>query len=264
MTKSILLIGHGAIAAEVRRHAAAGGYAIGAVLVRAGRLAAVRADLAPIPVIASLDHLAIRPAVAVECASHGAVAAYGPALLRQGIDLIVASVGALADDGLYNDLVAAAAAGGARLILPAGAVPGIDALSAARVGGLDEVTYTSRKPPAAWRGSPAEDAVPLAALTVPATHFTGTARAAAIAYPKNANVAAIVALAGTGFDRTSVRLVADPGITENIHEIAARGAFGSMQLTIAGRPLPGNPRTSSLAAYSIVRAIMACVGPVVI
>lgn len=264
MTKSILLIGNGAIAAEVRRHAAAGGFAVGAVLVRPERLAAARADLAPIPVIGALDQLAFRPAIAVECASHGAVAAYGPAVLRQGIDMIVASVGALADDGLFADLMAAAAAGNARLILPAGAVPGIDALSAARLGGLDEVAYTSRKPPAAWRGSPAEPAVDLDRLTNPATHFAGNARDAAQAYPKNANVAAIVALAGLGFDRTDVRLVADPEISENIHEIAARGAFGSMQLTIAGRPLPGNPRTSSLAAYSVVRAIIARIGPVVL
>lgn len=265
MTPDILLIGHGAIAAEVRRHAAqSGAYRIGAVLVRPERRAVAQQALPDIPVIGSVDQLASKPALAAECASHEAVRAHGAALLRRGIDLVIASIGVLADEMLYAELQAAAQAGGAQLILPAGAVPGVDALNAALVGGLEWVSYISRKSPKAWYGTPAEKAVALDAIREATVHYQGNARSAAQDYPKNANVAATVALAGLGFDRTEVRMIADPAVTENIHEIAARGAFGEMHLTIRGRPLAGNPRTSSLAAYSMIRAILNRIRPVAI
>ncbi|WP_300303285.1 aspartate dehydrogenase [Ferrovibrio sp.] len=265
MTPQILLIGHGAIAAEVRHHAAQSGlYGIGAVLVRPERQAMVQRELDPVPVLGSLQQLGFQPALAAECASHSAVRAHGPALLRKGIDLVVASIGALADDALYRDLKAAAREGRAQLILPAGAVPGIDALNAAMIGGLEQASYTSRKPPSAWRGTPAEQVVRLDDLRKPTVHYTGSARAAARDYPKNANVAATVALAGLGFDRTEVRMIADPTVTENIHEISASGAFGTMHLTVRGKPLASNPKTSSLAAYSVIRAILNRIAPLVI
>jgi aspartate dehydrogenase len=264
MTPQILLIGYGAIAGEVKRAATETGlFSIGAVLVRPGRREAVQRDL-DVPVIGDLSELQFRPALAAECASHEAVRAYGPALLRQGIDVVVTSIGALSDDALYGELEAAARQGGAQLILPAGAVPGIDAISAARFGGLETVSYTSRKPPGAWKGTPAEQAVDLDTLREAFVHYTGSARAAARDYPKNANVAATVALAGLGFDRTEVRMIADPGVSENIHEISVRGGFGVMDLVIKGRPLPSNPKTSSLAAYSAIRAIVNALGPIVI
>ncbi|WP_370151853.1 aspartate dehydrogenase [Ferrovibrio sp.] len=259
----ILLIGNGAVAAEVRAAAKRTGlFAIGAVLVRPARVAQVQQELPGLAVIGDLSALAFRPVIAVECASHSAVQAYGPALLRQGTDLVVVSIGALTDDGLYAALHDAARDGGARLILPAGAVPGIDALNAAMAGGLDSVRYVSRKPPAAWKGTPAEQLLALDTLSEPAEFYKGTARRAAQEYPKNANVAATVALAGLGFDATEVRMIADPSVQANIHEIHAAGAFGDMHLTIRGRPLPGNPKTSSLAAYSTIRAVLNRVRPV--
>lgn len=265
MTPKILLIGHGAIAAEVRHYAASSGaYAIGAVLVRPQKLTEVQRELHPVPVISDPDQLDFKPVVAAECASHSAVRSYGAALLRRGIDVIVASIGALADDGLRRELEEAARQGGAQLILPAGAVPGIDALNAAMVGGVERVSYISRKPPSAWRGTPAEKAVSLDNLREPAVHYRGTARDAARDYPKNANVAATVALAALGFDRTDVEMIADPTVSENIHEIRALGAFGEMHLTIKGRPLASNPKTSSLAAYSTIRAILNRIRPVAI
>lgn len=254
---AILLIGHGAIAAEVRAAALSTGlFDIGAVLVRHERVGSVQAELNGYKVIDSLEELDFAPVLAAECASHAAVRQYGPPLLRLGIDLVVASIGALSDDALHRDLEAAAKAGGAKLILPAGAVPGIDALNAATLGGLERVSYASRKPPAAWKGTPAETLLDLGDLREAATFYIGTARAAARDYPKNANVAATVALAGLGFDATEVRLIADPAAGGNRHEIEAEGAFGRMQLCIEGKPLKSNPKTSSLAAYSTIRAIL--------
>lgn len=260
---AVLLIGHGAVAAELRAAAIRTGlFRIGAVLVRPGRVAAVQAELPDYRVIGDLDDIGFTPVMAAECASHDAVQSCGPALLRRGIDLVVASIGALADDALRAELEAAAIQGGGKLILPAGAVPGIDALNAALVGGLDRVSYVSRKPPAAWKGTPAEAALDLDGLSGPAVFYTGSARAAARDYPKNANVAATVALAGLGFDATEVKMIADPSAGANIHEIIAAGAFGDMHLVIRGRPLAGNPKTSSLAAYSIIRAVLNRVRPV--
>ncbi|MEJ0067885.1 MAG: aspartate dehydrogenase [Pseudomonadota bacterium] len=203
----------------------------------------------------SVDALATRPDLAVECAGHGGVAEHGPALLRRGIDLVVSSVGALADPALHEALRAAAAAGRAKLLLIAGAVGGIDALGAARVGGLDRVCYISRKPPLSWRGTPAEQVADLASLTAPTELYAGPADAAARLYPQNANVAATIALAGLGFARTEVRLIADPVATGNIHQIEAAGAFGSFTVEMRGKPLAANPKTSMLAALSVVRTI---------
>ena len=99
--------------------------------------------------------LALKPTVVVECAGQDAVRQYGTAVLGGGADLMVISSGALADDSVRDALVAAAAAGGSRLSVPPGAIAGLDGLGALRMGGLDAVTYTSTKPPDAWRGTPA-------------------------------------------------------------------------------------------------------------
>ena len=180
--------------------------------------------------------------VVVEAAGHEALAHYGVAALKQGSDLIIVSIGALAHEELWNDLQAAATR--SKIILPAGAVVGIDALAAARRGGLDEVSYSARKPPARLSSK-----LPTDRETVV---FEGNARQAALEFPKNANVAATIALAGVGFEATRVRIVADPKISENIHELKVRGSFA---MNIAGRPLPTNPKTSSLSAMSVLRCI---------
>jgi aspartate dehydrogenase len=137
-------------------------------------------------------------------------------------------------------------------------------LAAARIGELAKVTDRGRKPPQGWRGSPAEAKLDLDALAEAVVHFSGSARVAALEYPRNANVAASVALAGIGFDNTRVELIADPGVTRNVHEIEAEGDFGRLEFRIEGEALPDNPRSSAITAMSVVREILNPASPIVI
>lgn len=197
-----------------------------------------------------------RPDLVVEAAGHGAVAAHLPDLLGAGVTCVLASVGAQADAVLAARLEAAAQAGGARLVVSPGAIGGVDLLTALRPSGIEAVRYTGRKPPLAWAGSPAEAVLDLSGLDAAATFYSGTAREAARDYPKNANVAATVALAGAGFDATQVALVADPGVTRNIHEISVRAGAGAFDIRIEGVASPDNPRTSLATVHALAREVM--------
>lgn len=260
------LIGCGGIAqdvvaafrsADTAAGTAANGCRIVAALARPGRADKARAVLIGIDIVETLgDLLARRPKIVAEVAGQQAVDEYGEAVLRNGVDLLVISIGALADPALFERLKSAARAGDARLLLPAGAIGGIDAIAAMRIAGLQAVRYRSVKPPAAWRGSPAEQVVDLAKLTRRTVLYQGTAGEAALRYPQNANVAATLALAGLGFDATQVELVADPAATGNIHEIEAEGAAGRFAIRLEGKPSRHNPKTSALAALSVARALL--------
>ena len=247
------IIGEGAIGSYVGNELLDRGHVIRALLLLPEDLRKYRAEPDGTHYVASVADLPDDIDHMIDCAGHMALRSHGPDILRSGTDLTTVSLGALADTDLFDDLEQAAIDGGARLHLVSGAIGALDCLRAARVGKLQSVTYVGRKPPRSWKGSPAETRLDLDNLTAGAkTHFEGTARDAATEYPKNANVAAAVALAGVGFDKTQVKLIADPDISENIHEVQATGDFGSFSFEIRGHSLPDNPKSSALAAMSVV------------
>jgi aspartate dehydrogenase len=205
------------------------------------------------PVVTTVDDLlALRPEIVVEMGGHAALACHGPAVLRGGVDLLVVSVGALADPAVEQSLLEAATDGGGQLRVLSGAIGALDAIAAAAVGGLDRVTHTTRKP-----AQTLLDASQAAALDRPCEIFRGTAREGALKFPESINVAAAVSLAGLGLDRTEVCVIADPNVKRNQHEVVAEGAFGRLRFEIQNVPTDENPRTGRLVAMSIVHALRA-------
>jgi aspartate dehydrogenase len=191
----------------------------------------------------------------VEAASRDAVALWSESALRNARALVVTSTSAFCDTGLLDRLIRVAEAHGSQLIVPPGAVAGIDALSAASAMPLDSVVHRIVKPPAAWRGSAAESLITLDGLTRAVTFYSGSAREAATHFPKNANVTVIAALAGIGLDRTRVELAADPDVRDNVHMLSVAGAFGRLEVRIENRPLASNPKSSEMAALSLLRIV---------
>lgn len=252
MTGRIAVIGFGAIGQVVAAEAD-----VAAVLVRDRYLESTRRVLPGTAVVTSIEDLrSTAPDLVVECAGQPAVREYGEAVLDGGTDLMVISTGAFGDQAFLDRMCAAARRVGRRILLPAGATAGLDGLLALREGGLDSVRYTSSKPPHAWSGTPAEQAFRLDALTEPTVIHSGPAHEAARLYPKNANLAVTIALAGLGLERTQVDLVADPALTTgNVGRIEASGRLGTLAVEMAGRAAPDNPKTSQVTAYSIVHAL---------
>jgi aspartate dehydrogenase len=246
------LVGFGAIGRAIyKRLQANPSFYISAIVVRSANVSALQTELGSL--VRIVDKVPSDATLVIECAGHEALKAHVMPALRRGIECGVLSVGALSEVGLPEALEASAAQGNTQVHLLSGAIGGIDAIAAAKIEGIVKLTYRGRKPPLGWKGSAAEQLIALDCITQATTFFNGSARDAASQYPKNSNVAATIALAGLGLDSTQVELVADPGITENIHEISIDGAFGSMQLVMKGKPLADNPRTSALTVLSALR-----------
>ncbi len=256
MSSTIALIGLGGTARAVIDALDGRGPAqVRQVIVRPGKAAA--AALPPgIQAIESLDALAPEVGLVIETAGHAAVAQYGTGVLAQGRDFGLISSGALADPGTLDALLDAARRHQRRLLVFNGAIGALDAISSARAAGLQSLRYTGTKPAQAWAGTPAAEQFDLAALTQPTVIFEGTAREVALAYPKNANVAATLALAGPGMDATEVRLVADPGATVNRHSLEGHSTLGGFRFDTEALPLASNPKTSASTAYGIVGYLM--------
>lgn len=208
--------------------------------------------------------IAEHPDVVVEAASHEAVRRYAEPLLASGIVVIVLSGGALCDDALRETLERAALRSGALLYVPSGGIGGLDALRAACLAGVEEVTIAVTKPPAAWKGIAYVETlnVDLDALREPYVLFEGSAREGVPHFPANVNIAAVLSLAGIGFDRTRLKVVADPALEYNTHFIDVRGATGNISVKLENVPAPDNPKTAWLACYSALAALKAARAPI--
>jgi aspartate dehydrogenase len=200
-----------------------------------------------------------KPDIVVEAASHESVREYGEAVLGKGVGLIVLSCGALCDDALRARLERAAARSGAVLHVPSGGIGGLDALKAACVAGVDEVTIAVTKPAVAWKGIPYVErlGVDLDNLREPRVLFEGPAREGVPHFPANVNIAAVLSMAGIGFDRTRLKVVADPALRFNTHFIEVAGKTGRISIRLENVPAPDNPKTAWLACYSALAALKA-------
>jgi len=194
--------------------------------------------------------------IVVEAASQDAVRAFGRATLEAGKDMMIMSVGAVADGGFLAELLQAAAKKGCRIYVPTGAIAGIDAIRSVR-NLLDSVTLTTTKNPKALAGAPFFETsrIRLDDIAKSTVVYEGAAAEAVMAFPANVNVAAVLSLAGIGVDRTKVRIVADPQATTNRHEIVATGSFGEIRIMVDNVPSPGNPKTSFLAVLSAIECL---------
>lgn len=244
------LIGHGAIGSVIADGLAAG-------TVDGAVLGGVLDPLAPREghVVASVEELLDTADLVVEAAGHSALASCAPPVRMAGTDLLVVSVGALADDELRAAVTAPAPG---RVLLTTGAIGGFDTLRAAMLlGHLETVSITSTKPARNlirdWMTSETLDALTAGRESV--VVFEGTAREAARRFPESANVCATLALATVGLDATAARLVGDPAATTVRHVVAAEGAAGRYEFSFENHPSPANPKTSAITPYAVLRAL---------
>ena len=243
------LIGCGAIGSVVARELSEGA-------VAGVELAAVLDLVIDHPLrVDDRESLLSRSDVVVEAAGHEALGEHGVAVRESGTDLLVVSIGALADEDLEAALWRAE---GGRLFLCTGAIGGFDILRAAMLlGPLDEVAIISTKPAAAlvrpWMDEAVLDA--LENGSKPVTVFDGPARQACARFPESANVTATLSLATVGFDRVRVQMVADPAAARVRHLVTASGTAGAYQMSFENTASSDNPRTSAITAYSVLRAL---------
>lgn len=259
--------GLGAIGLAVARKVDAGevpGFVLTAVSARdqekAKRtLATFRAP----PALTSLAGLADAGDVVVEglpSAQFGAIA--GPAVAKGRIFMPL-SVGALLD---HMGLVEEAARTGARIVVPTGALLGLDAVRAAAEGKIESVTIITRKPPGGLKGAPllVEKGISVDGLKEPLRVFAGSAREAIAGFPANVNVAVALSLAGIGPDRTRIEVWADPGVTRNTHTIKLVSDSSDLTMTIENIPSLENPRTGKITALSVLACLRRLTAPLVV
>jgi aspartate dehydrogenase len=264
MTSRIGILGCGTIAAELASAIDDGTipWPLAAVYDRGPESARELADEFPDdrrPAVADdLDGLIDRSDIVVETAGQGAVADAAVPILEAGCDLMLLSVGALADDDLRRRVLEAAAAETATVYAPSGAIAGVDAIKAAALtGDLERVSLRTRKPPAGLAGAPYVEAngIDLGGIAEETVVFEGTATEAAAAFPSNINVAVALSLAGIGTEATTVTIVADPDEDNNVHQIEATGGMGRIETAVHNVPSPTNPKTSYLAALSAIEKL---------
>ncbi len=213
------------------------------------------------PQALSSGELINRVDLVVECAASSASAAIVKDALARSKDILVMSVGGLLGK---ENLLQLAREKNCRIYLPSGALTGLDGVKSAAVGRIDSVTLTTRKPPAGLSGAPylAREGIDLSSLREEKVIFEGSAEEAVEGFPRNINVAATLSLAGIGVAKTRVRIIADPKISRNIHEIEVEGEFGRLISRTENLPSPSNPKTSLLAIFSAIATLKSLASPV--
>ena len=216
----------------------------------------------PVEVV-PLKELAGRCDVVVECAPAEVFFDVAEPAVRAGRILVPISVGALLEHG---SLVELARVSGARIIVPSGALLGLDAVRAAAEGRIDSVRMVTRKPPRGLAGAPYLKAhgIDVSNLNTPLKVFEGTAREGAVGFPANVNVAAALGLAGVGPDATRLEIWADPTVSRNTHHITVEADSARFELTIENVPTEENPRTGRLVAHSVVATLRRLTAPLTV
>lgn len=185
--------------------------------------------------------------IVVEAATIEAASTYMKTVLESKKDIIISSIGAFKDTDFLNEMKETAQLKSKHIYLPSGAIGGLDLIQSANsLNGLRNVSITTRKSPIS---------LGLDASSEEELLFDGSARDAIEKFPKNMNVALLLSIAGIGAEKTRVREIADPQIEKNTHTIEADGDFGNMNLRIENNPMPNNPKTSYLAALSILATL---------
>jgi aspartate dehydrogenase len=266
MVQRVAIAGFGAVGKVVAERLDRGieGLALAAVSARdtARAEAAMAAFARPIPVL-PLARLGEEAEIVVECAPAALLRELAEPALAHGRIVIVLSCGALLDN---LDLVDLAHRSGGRILVPTGALLGLDAVVAAAEGDIASVTMITRKPPRGLMGAPYLEAngIDITELTAPKCVFSGTAREAARGFPANVNVAAALALAGIGPERTTVEIWADPTVTRNIHRIEVEAEAAHLSMQIENVPSAENPRTGRLTPLSVIAALKKLSAPLAI
>ena len=266
MTVRVAIAGFGAIGKVVARRLDQGieGLALAAVAAHdlARAEAAIAGFMRAVPVV-PLAQLWEHADVVVECAPAAVLRQLVEPALENGRTVMVLSCGALLDN---FDLVDLARRNGGRILVPSGALLGLDAVIAAAEGSISSVSMITRKPPQGLLGAPylVAHGIGITGLAEPKRVFSGTAREAARGFPANVNVAAALALAGTGPDRTTVEIWADPTITRNIHRIEVEADAARLSMQVENVPSAENPRTGRLTALSVIAALKKLSSPLAI
>jgi aspartate dehydrogenase len=204
-----------------------------------------------------LPTLIERSDLIVEAATQASLREFGPAVLAAGKHLMVLSVGALV--GVLDDWARLAEKHGCRILVPSGAIAGLDGVKGAREGAITAVTMETRKPPRALAGAPYH--IDLDAITTETLIFEGPATEAVRAFPANVNVVAALSLAGIGPQRTRIKLYAVPGQARNQHRITVEGEFGTLRIEVENVPSE-NPRTGRLSYLSAIAMLRELGAPV--
>ena len=218
------------------------------------------AALACEPRVVAARELADHADVVVEAAPAVAFDDIAEPAIQQGRIFVPSSVGQL----LSRDaLIEHARETGARIVVPTGALLGLDAVRGAAEGGIDSVTMVTRKPPGGLAGAPhlVNNNIDVSNLSEPLLVFEGSARDGAIGFPANVNVAAALSLAGIGPDRTSLQVWADPTVTRNTHTIRVEAPSVRFEMKIENVPSTANPRTGMLTPLSVLATLRGLVAP---